>query len=296
MRNLSQNLLLHLAGGATTLCHCWRVIRRDGIVLGFTDHDVDLTIGTTLYAARTGMEGTDIEANLGFSVGGAEVSGALVADILTEADLANGRYDGAGVEIWLVNWAETTQKLLLDLVSIGEVRRTEFAFTAELRSLAHDFDQEKGRLFQAACTADLGDGRCGVDLTISANCATGSIVSVNGPLDFAAGPTGHDAGWFSGGAITFLSGANKGTRVEVKLHGVDASSSHFAIWTALAAPPAIGDQFRVTAGCNKAFATCRDKFGNLLNFRGFPNMPGNDHIISYPNQGDSGLDGGSFFR
>jgi uncharacterized phage protein (TIGR02218 family) len=55
---------------------------------------------------------------------------------------------------------------------------------------------------------------------------------------------------------------------------------------------AVGDAFTVSAGCDKQFSTCRTKFDNALNFRGFPYMPGNDAVVSYPTSGQP-LDGGS---
>ena len=46
-----------------------------------------------------------------------------------------------------------------------------------------------------------------------------------------------------------------------------------------------GDAVTVLAGCDRRFATCRDKFANSINFRGFPHIPGNDFVLSYPKPG-----------
>ncbi|KAA0072514.1 hypothetical protein CIW50_24715 [Tardiphaga sp. P9-11] len=51
---------------------------------------------------------------------------------------------------------------------------------------------------------------------------------------------------------------------------------------------AAGDAFTVTADCDKMLATCRDRFGNVDNFRGFPDIPGNDFVMSYPTPGTGG--------
>ncbi|MFL4991443.1 MAG: DUF2163 domain-containing protein, partial [Microvirga sp.] len=79
MRTIPENLAAHLAEGATTLCHCWRLIRRDDTAFGFTDHDRDLTFATTVFAARSGLEAAEATAELGFVVGGGDVSGALMS-------------------------------------------------------------------------------------------------------------------------------------------------------------------------------------------------------------------------
>jgi len=48
-------------------------------------------------------------------------------------------------------------------------------------------------------------------------------------------------------------------------------------------------------GCNRALATCRDRFANTANFRVFPHIPGNDFVLRYPRSGDV-LDGGALFQ
>ena len=49
MKALLPELAAHLASGTTTLCWCWRLARRDGVVMGFTDHDKALTFDGTTY-------------------------------------------------------------------------------------------------------------------------------------------------------------------------------------------------------------------------------------------------------
>ena len=68
------------------------------------------------------------------------------------------------------------------------------------------------------------------------------------------------------------------------------------LWQRAPRPIRPGDAFTVTAGCDKRFDTCRSRFANAKNFRGFPHMPGNDFVVRVPCQGEPGLDGGSFHR
>jgi hypothetical protein len=81
MRTLSSALAAHLSGEATTLCRCWSLTRRDGAVLGFTDHDRDLAFDGILYRAGSGLEAAEATAELGFATGGGEVLGAFVATV-----------------------------------------------------------------------------------------------------------------------------------------------------------------------------------------------------------------------
>ena len=111
MRQLPAALAAHLAEGVTTLCRCWRLVRRDGTALGFTDHDRDLAFDGTVFAARSGLEAAEASTELGFAVGGGEVAGALVSAGITESDIAAGLYDDAAVETWLVNWALPAERV-----------------------------------------------------------------------------------------------------------------------------------------------------------------------------------------
>ena len=289
MRDIPADFAARLAGGVTTLCRCWALTRRDGLRLGFTDHDRDLAFGGLTYAARTGLEAAEASAELGFAVSGGDVAGALTALGLTEADIAAGLYDGAGVETWLVDWSAPEGRLLLDLATIGEIRRTGDAFVAELRGLADRLEAEHGRSFRATCGAELGDARCRVDLAPWRR--SGSVRAVPEPGTFAATLAGAaEDDLFTGGRLAWTGGANAGRAADVRVQ----AGGLITLWEAPAAPVAAGDAFGLTAGCDKRLATCRDRFANAVNFQGFPHMPGNDFVVRAASE--AGLDGGSLFR
>lgn len=293
MRDLPPGLAAHLAQGATTLCRCWSLTRRDGVALGFTDHDRPLVFDGLAHSPVTGLSAAESAAELGFAIGGGEVSGAFAATGLSEADLARGLYDDARVDIMLVNWAEPAQRLLLERGFIGEIKRSDTGFTAELRGAAKAFDEERGRIYGRSCAADLGDARCGVALTpVAAKVAgTDGRLSLTAPA-LAAFPDAH----FTAGRLSFISGGNLGFACEIKRHAARDGLVVLQLWQAAPAAILPGDGFAVTPGCDKSFAACRRKFGNGLNFRGFPHIPGNDFIIGGVRPGDGALDGGSLFR
>ncbi|SER19849.1 phage conserved hypothetical protein BR0599, partial [Faunimonas pinastri] len=159
MKTLPLGLQAHLDGGATTLCWCWKLVRTDGVVLGFTDHDRDLTVEGVTYAAASGFTASEAKSSLGLSVDDLEVDGALSSDSLTEADLLAGLWDNAAIELRRVNWADPGQAVIMRTGNVGEVRRGSLAFTAELRGMAHELGQEIGRVFSYSCDANLGDAR-----------------------------------------------------------------------------------------------------------------------------------------
>ncbi|MGQ3675629.1 DUF2163 domain-containing protein [Xanthobacter sp. TB0139] len=292
MRQIDEALAAHLASGVTTLCHGWRITRRDGVLLGFTDHDRDLMLEGLELKAASGIAGSEHATAQGLAVTGAELSGALSHGLLTVDDLAAGLYDGAAVELFLLNWAEPSAHLLLRRGTIGEVRCEEGAFTAEIRASSDALNQTRGRVFAAHCDADLGDMRCGVELAHPAFQAEGVVSRVSDGLRLSvSGVSGFVGGFFARGRAQFLSGANAGFATEVKSHRVEGEGAIITLWQGPPQAVAEGDRLQLRAGCDKRFATCRDRFSNALNFQGFPHMPGNDFVISVAVPGEGGYDG-----
>lgn len=293
MRTIPAALQAKLDSGVTTLCRCWLITRTDGVRQGFTDHDEDVVLGDVTCLAGSGLTGSEVTQKYGLAVGGSELSGALADDTLNEDDLAAGRYDAADVELWLVDWSEPALHVLLAKGTLGEVQREGPAFTAEMRGLADRLAQGSGRLYTTTCSADLGDARCAIDLGDPAYLGSGAVVALSGVSAFiASGLDGFDSGWFGAGKLTFSNGGNAGLSIEVKKHLKDATVT-LDLWQAMPQPIAPGDAFTVTAGCDKRFQTCHDRFNNAVNFRGFPQIPGNDFVISYPIAGEPGHDGSS---
>lgn len=296
MRAVPEGLAGRLASETSTLAHCWRLQRTDGLTLGFTDHDCDLTFGGVTYVAATALQAAERSSELGFAIGGGEVSGVLDAAALTAADIANGRYDGAQVEIWLVDWAAPEHRLLLDMAVIGEVRRSGERFDAELRSITHQLDQSVGRIYAAACAADLGDAQCGVSLDHADLRGVGEVTATaDGGGIYCSGLEGFADGWFSHGRLLWDTGANVGIACDVRWHRAQAGAVELLLWAQTMQAMAPGDRFTVTAGCDRSFAMCRNRFGNAVNFRGFPHMPGNDFALG-AGQARAPMDGGSLFR
>jgi uncharacterized phage protein (TIGR02218 family) len=288
MRAVPPALAAELQSGVTTLCRCWKTTRRDGVVLGFTDHDRDLAFSGVAFVAATGLDAAEAEAVLGLAVGGGDVSGALSASGISPSDIQRGLWDGASVETWLVDWRDPARRMLLDCGEIGEIRRTGDAFTAEVRGLAHQLDQERGRRYGARCDAELGDARCGVALATTARRVTLPIAAVTEASAFSiAAAGGFSAGAFTGGTAAFGGGAP----MPVMSHARAGLMDMIALWAPPADVLAVGQSVTLTVGCDKRFETCRDRFANALNFRGFPHIPGNDHVMSYARQGEGGLDG-----
>ena len=295
MRAIDPELQTRLDSGVTSLARCWMVRRVDGTVFGFTDHDKDLSFDGVTFRAESGMTAHALERSTGLSVDNGQAMGALSSIGLTPAELKAGLFDGAEVWHWLVDWERPDLRLLEFRGTLGEIRQSGGTFEVELRGVAEQLNKPIGRAFLKTCDRALGDAGCKVDTADPAFAGVATVVGTFGNRDVVV--TGLDAyagDWFTLGTVEWQSGANAGLRGEVRRDVIFGRERRIDLWQEAAFKVAPGDVLTVVAGCDKRHATCRDKFANLLNFRGFPHVPGDDWIAAYPNS--SGVhDGSSLF-
>lgn len=274
MKTLSTALKTHLAQEVTTLATCWKVTRRDGAVLGFTDGDQDIAFDGVIYEAATGFTPTAVESSAALNVDSLDIEGMLQAERITEADLLAGRYDFAGIEVFMINYASPQDgKMVLRTGWLGEVRVQGGRFVAEMRGLTQQLAQTVGALYSPACRADLGDAQCQVNL--AGFTVTGTVGSASGNSQFTDATRAEANGYFAGGVLTFLSGANSGLKMEIKTF----TNGQFILVLPMPYAISAGDGYEAVAGCDKTFATCVQRFDNALNFRGEPHVPGADRLL-----------------
>lgn len=277
----------------TTRARAWALTRRDGVVLGFTDHDRDLGFDGIVFRAGTGMTARAIVAGTGLAVDNTEAAGALADAGLTEGDILAGRYDAAALTVWEVDWTDPDQRRVLFRGALGEITRAGGAFKAELRGLTEPLAATGGRVFGALCPAVLGDAACGFDLDASGygqEAALSAVAEEGAVLDIPLIPE-FAADWFVDGVVRFLTGAAEGLSAVVRREERPGDGLRLHLWTAPGVAPAPGDTIRLTAGCDKRFETCRIKFANTLNFRGFPHVPREDWLMATPRVGDANSGG-----
>ncbi len=290
---ISETFQTHLNSGATTLARCWQIERRDGVILGFTDHDRPLRFADTEFRADSGLTALALSQAAGLSVDNSEALGALRHDAIREDDIEAGRYDGAIVTNWLVNWTDVEDRVVLFRGSIGEIQRGAGGFRAELRGQTEALNQPSGRIYQKPCGAVLGDTACAFDVSNPDFSATvtaqeieeGRVFRFVGLFDFAPD-------WFTRGSLQVKTGTAEGMIGSIKSDRFDEQVRVIELWSPIRALVEPADTLHLIAGCDKRFATCRFKFGNQLNFQGFPDIPGDDWISNVPKSGNAN-DGGS---
>lgn len=274
MKTISPELASHLAQETTTLAQCWKLTRRDGIVMGFTDHDQDIEYDALSYIASSGLTSSAIASQSSLAVDNLDIEGILHADMISESDILAGLYDYAEVETFILNYTDISQgRLQLRYGWLGEIQLDRGQFVAELRGLTQKLAQHVGELYSPICRTQLGDARCGVD--VSAYQVTGSVsaLSGNGVIDVSRT---EETSFFNGGMLTFTSGKNQQLVREVKFFFAGGEMQ-----MALPFPYEIevGDTYELIPGCNKTITTCIARYDNAINFRGEPHVPGVDQLL-----------------
>ncbi|QND52402.1 DUF2163 domain-containing protein [Phyllobacterium sp. 628] len=288
MNRLSAELESHLAGDVTTLCFCWIIRRKDGVVHGFTDHDQELVISGVSCEPQTGLRASEATSALGLAVDSAEVEGALSSLSISESDIEAGAFDEAIVETFLVNWQAPEQRSMLRRSRIGMITRSGNSFVAELKSSAADLDKVKGRRITRLCDAQLGDARC----SFQGGQQDGVVVSVISDTAFVvSGLQPRDDSWFRYGVLTWADAAHAARTNVVVAQAPSSGGLRLDLRDAPVPDAKPGDKFSLLPGCDKSFSQCKARFNNAANFRGFPHMPGNDAAYTYAD-GKGNFDGG----
>lgn len=282
-----------------TRARCVWIARRDGTVLGFTDHDRDLTIDLTdisdvpvTFRADVGIMASDITLTTGLDADSVEISGPL-GSVVTRADVLGRRYNRAQIRMFDVDWNQTWPDVLALMAGhIADVKIQGGRFVFEARSVADLYNQPIGRLITPYCTADFGDSQCGVALTNIAATVTAVTDDFRFTLGGLAGTYAND--YFNLGTVVFLSGDLAGQE-QVEVFDYVGATGAVTLFAPLAASPSVGDTLYIRRGCSKirksddaTLPTCLT-YDNVINFRGFPDVPGSDQYLKYPVPGSSGV-------
>ena len=259
-----------------TIAFCWRAVRRDGVCLGFTTHDRDLEIDGLAYRAAPGMAPSAVSLSDGFEPASLDIAGALSGDAISAADLAAGRWDGAAVELFMVDWtAPAGERLALARGELGEVSLKGAAFEAELKGPTALLDRPVVELTSPGCRANLGDKRCRVDMAPRTRVTRIAALTEENVVEVESAAAGNA---YAYGRLRWIGGANSGLEAAL----VASAGVRLTLREAPHFPPAVGDLVEIAEGCDRSIATCSGRFANAANFRGEPHLPGMDLLTRYP--------------
>ena len=266
-----------LSSGALTLAHGLRIERRDGLIIGFTSHDRDATVGGQLYEASPGVNVSSLINSEGFNVDNLELATLDDGTVFDSAEVFNGLWTNALFKIIRYNWATGNLIETLMAGTVGEASIRRSVVVVELRGLQQYLQQPIGSVSTKTCRARLGDSRCGVALgpfTFS-----GTVTSVTNNYTFTDTGRTEAADYFGEGLVEWISGDNAGMRTKIRTH---TTGGVFTQALPTFRPIQVGDTFEVIAGCRKRLEDCRDKFTNILRMVAEPHRPPIDQLTKAP--------------
>lgn len=264
-----------LAAPLVTAAWCWRIERRDGVVVALTSHDRDLVRGGALYRAAPGMRPSQIEQHDRLDGQSIDLSGAISSAAIRAEDIAAGRWDGAALTLLVADWEDADAvPVVVAQGSLGGIEQRGREFAAELLGPTTILDAPVVPVTAPTCRAMLGDRDCRVALApltqvVRAVVVSGRVVTLDGPIA---------AELFVLGRLRWLDGAAAGLSSPIIAQGTDS------VTLAELPPelPALPVRVELRQGCDKRLATCAGRFGNAVNFRGEAHLPGFDLLTRYP--------------
>lgn len=262
-----------------TVATFWRILRRDGVTLGFTTHDRDLWFDGILHRASPGMVPSSIRKSADLEPDSAEVRGTITHEAIASSDLVLGRFDSAQVRIGLIDW-ETSEREVLYAGTIGTVSEEDGAFSADLVSRKAELWRDPVPRTSPACRAAFCGPGCNLNPQVFTHAVR--LVAIDPGTNAATFQDGPDPILHAGGTVRWLDGPQAGI-----VMGVMGPSENGGMVLDVPLDEAIpiGAAALLREGCDHTLATCATRFGNALNFRGEPFLPGNDMLTRYPSPG-----------
>jgi len=258
-----------------TVATWWRVYRKDGVTFGFTSHDRDLRFGGISHKTAPGMIPSAIRLTSDLQPDSAEIAGALDHRAITAKDLAAGRFDGARVEMGLVDW-ETFETQVLYAGSIGSVSQDGPQYSADLVSQKAELLRATIPRTSPTCRAEFCGKGCNLSPAFFTHDA--SITSVDLTDNAVTISADVPATDFLDGSLVFLGGVEAGAQA----HVAAIDGTRLILDRLFDEGVSIGDRVEIREGCDRRWATCKTRFANAVNFRAEPFLPGNDLLTRYP--------------
>lgn len=260
-----------------TVATFWRLLRRDGVALGFVTHDRDLWLDGLCHRAAPGMVPSAIRRSAGLEADSAEVEGALAHNALSARDIACGRFDGAALLIGLVDW-QSGESEVLYRGTLGTLAAADDHFQATVLSTKAELHRDPVPRTSPSCRAVFCGPECGLSSVAHDLRAQVAACDLEANTVAIAGADGERGADWIGGRLRWLDGPLAGTASTILW--ADGPSLILATPLELAVPS--GTAVLLRQGCDRTLATCAGRFANAVNFRGEPLLPGNDFVARTP--------------
>ena len=283
--------------------YCFRITRLDGFQLFLTDAQEPLTLADGVeYQPAGGFNTSARRKASDLDDQSFDAAGVLTADIMTHEDLRGGRYLGARIDVFLVDyrvpWAGHFHQ------TSNWVQSMDFdhgVWKMEIEGFTSQLKQVSGLDAAKTCTNELGDAFGDSEaIGCKADLASLGFIQIGQTVAFASGSEPRRV--FDGsnqspgeqdyvlGRIRWLTGKNAGTVSRVRSAAASSPRTVFELFLETPHDIEALDSYTLEAGCNKLAGLgegdttghCFNKFNQILNFSGEPYLPGTGRVLRSP--------------
>jgi len=275
----------------TRWAQTWTITRTDGVVFGYTSHDMPVMFRGVLHSPCSSLAASAVEmSSLAGTVGNMDLDGIIADDAITTEDLYNGLFDGALVEVWVVPWDNAAGDIPFRLMggTVGKTGQGLTGYTLEVLAEGTKLQQKSlVDVYTPGCRYNFGaqnDSRCPVDLgaiTVSGSVTTAAIPNASNYASrriFTDSSRAEADGFFNLGKLTWTGGANAGAVSEIK----SFTGGTFVLWQEVLVDIAVGDTYDAHPGCDKSRAGHLLYNADMIDFGGFEDVPGDDSVFATP--------------
>ena len=286
MKTLMPEMLVHIAQENTTLALCWSMILTDESEFYYTDSDKAIEFGGHTYQPYAAVVPSATSTTSNLAVDNMEVQLAWDGDLATETEIRGGRFDFATMNIFFVNFEDPDGMGSIPILKgkLGELVIEDNLVKIDVRGMTQYLQQRMGELYSVGCQATFGDARCKADASQGIYTKAFTVATVNGThpkRTFTILEILGDAdGYYTGGHVAWTGGSNQNTKMDIKVYF--ESGQQVELYEPLIRDIQVGDTGNIIVGCDKKYETCKLKFDNMINFRGFPHLTGVTKMLRGP--------------
>lgn len=273
MRTISANLKQDLIDGYRAVLV--KVTTNKGVVYGYTDHDVQLTVDSVVYQPTPGLLRGNMSVSSTEQVSNQEFSTAWID--APEEELLSGLFDNAKIDVLHCSWKNPSYGgFIINSGNLGQIQWNSDGFTADVMGFMRALQKNVNFIATGHCRHLLFSqfdeqhiGACTLNKTSYTR--TGTVTGIlTDQIKITASGLVTTNQYHTNGVLTWTSGTNSGKSHEIKNHLSSNNSLEFFLPTEHDIQ--LGETFSITAGCDKTHSTCKSKFNNVINFGGFPHI------------------------
>lgn len=257
----------------TTLAYDWILQRPDGAGFGATSHDRRRMAGSITFTPDLNLAPSDLLISEEMFPSRLQLRGSLGGGALASADLLSGKWRGASVRLLSSDWSKDADGVVICDGELGGVEVDGSKVSMEVDLLPAALRRQPCIQTSPECRAVLGDRHCRVDMRTRRRRVQVTAVEAETIIVSEA-----QTERFRLGRLRWISGAQCGVEQTV----IASDARRLSLQDSEHHPAAIGDWAILSEGCDGRRATCAERFSNIRNFRGEPDLPGSEILMRFP--------------